>query len=778
MQWTGSPSAASRQSCLVVLAVAMSVLFAEASNSVQNNGNETIYLLTVGPFPDPQGRQGFEPSWIGGPAMIAAARIARNHINERSDILPGYHLELLEENSGCSIVSEYAISLAKHTSTDKRKVAGIIGPVCSDSTKLLAPVIANEKITIIQISAATSPALVNVAYNTTLRTISSSLIYAKAFIALMRHNYWRRVAALYDGERTHFQISFSEFIAKVEEDDILSVEYESPLYEHFLPIEEIRRRQIRIIFAFVPSGTAAQLMCLAYHMGYTYPTYQWIFHDRPISSFVKTIEVTHNNKMYKCSKRTMEEAITGIILNNYILKSLDANEKSLPVNVSYKEYDAQYDKFYEEVLKERKLNESDVSASGPNWAGVYYDATWAMALALNNSIPEFAEKGLSLTDYTFGQKENTDIILRKLMEVDFKGVSAGKVNFQADSRDSFSVLKVSQVKCSTKNCSDLEEIQVGTFHVNLTVNDSKAFINDTFGNHLVTVHIAIGSLVLLLTAAILIVMVMMQLTNVVYYNFKPIKATSPNFSHLMFSGCYLLLLSVIFFVTKEVFDINPIAYGVMCNLFTLCICLGFTLVFGTVCAKIWRMYRIFHHFRSERAGGAISDNSLIIFVMLLLFLDLVLGVTWMLFDPWLRHSTSDFVGDEVRVTATCHCEYLLQWVLATVAYKGILVVVVLFLAILNRNIHRKEFQHTKKVSMFVYVEAMLAGIILPVYQIMVKIDPNGSFAAMVFFLLATVCCCVVCIFLPPIIPLIKIKYRGQPIRMYMQRFSTASLLSP
>ena len=69
------------------------------------SANKTIYFMAL---PD---TGSFKPSWPGGTAVIHAVKLARDHINERSDILPCYRLEMID--SGCNIVSKYAIAYAR-----------------------------------------------------------------------------------------------------------------------------------------------------------------------------------------------------------------------------------------------------------------------------------------------------------------------------------------------------------------------------------------------------------------------------------------------------------------------------------------------------------------------------------------------------------------------------------------------------------------------------------------------------------------------------------------
>lgn len=754
----------------VYVLVLLQLTPAKASNS---STEKTIYFIAAGPLPDDEP---FKPSWGGGTAGLLAANLASQHINSRSDILPGYRLELIEEDSGCDIISKYLIAFTRQfiAGSKDRTIAGIIGPACSDTTKFLAPIIARDQLSIIQLApTATSSELVNEEYNTTFRIPSSSLIYTEEFAELTRRNGWKRIAIVYEGTRELFRINFQKFTERI--GDNVTIAYQTALLDGFYPIEAIRTEQTRVIFAMVPGQRAGELMCLAFHLEMIYPTFQWIFHDRQLSNFLKNITVRAQSGItYHCSKGDMVKAANGIILNNYIFKPSEPDQKSLPVNVSYNEYCKQLD---DSALEKYGTSKKDLA--GENWASNYYDAVWALAIAINRSLPELHSRGLSLEDYKLGRSKITQIIANKLLdqsEINFKGISESQVRFES-TRETMTVLRIEAVKC---NSSDCEPEPLGVFNENelkLNSNATVAFINDTFEKKTITIHVGIGSLVLLATFILLILTILLQLTNISYYNFKPIKATSPNLSHLIFSGCYLLLVSVIFFLVKDVFNIDALAYGILCNLFTWCASLGFSLVFGTICAKIWRVYRIFRHFRSQRAGGAITDNALIFFVVCLLLIDVILGITWIAYDPWLRQSTGKFVGTEIVVKSACNCNHLLTWVIAIGAYKGVLITAVLLLAIMNRNIQRKEFKHTKKVSMFIYTEILMAGITLPLFQLLLKIDFTASSIVMAVFILATVCGCQAFIFLPPVIPLIKIKYRGGPINIYMTRRSTVSLLA-
>ena len=60
-------------------------------NTTADWDTKPLYLLTLVPFPDPRDDTG----WDGGLATVPGGEIARDEINNQSDLLPGYHIELI-----------------------------------------------------------------------------------------------------------------------------------------------------------------------------------------------------------------------------------------------------------------------------------------------------------------------------------------------------------------------------------------------------------------------------------------------------------------------------------------------------------------------------------------------------------------------------------------------------------------------------------------------------------------------------------------------------------
>ena len=744
---------------LYLFTASFHVAISQDKGSGQEN-NTALYLLTVGPYPDPI----FQPGWGGGPALIPAVRLAVEHINERKDILEGFSLKLLEGDSGCDVETMSIVTYVKNVFHSGKQVVGIIGPACSDATLALAPIVSLNNATslIVQSPGASSPLLNNVEYFNTFRTVSSSIAYVDTFLAIIKLNHWKRIASLYDEGRIYFRSTFSEFSKRASGEAGLRV-FSSAMYDgndlQLFPIQEIIEEEVRVVFVFAGAQTCRRLLCLAYHMNVLFPTYQWIFHDRSESQLIQNETFTYNEMEFSCNQTIMKLASHGAILNTQRITREDDEVTISGLNLT--QYKEEYEQKRIEYQNEIGLSENVTTS----FANLYYDAAWSFALSLNSSVPILRENGFSLADYKYGQPEATEIIRQEFFNVEFEGIS-GPIMFNRETRDSATIIDISQL---WNNDSSVEVIEIGCYHRSINITNREIFINDTFDKKQVKVHLGVGVIVILATLLSTILTALLQLANLVWYYKRSIKASSPNLSHLISSGCYLFAIAGLAYSIQEMFDFptstHAVAYATLCNTFTWCLVLGYSLVFGTVCAKMWRVYRIFRHFRNESPGALISDNALIVFVITLLFLDMIVCTVWNVTDPWLLETREDInkqqgeidVLPTISIYSSCQCRNFFVWLGILVAYKGIIALVVVALSIANRHIKRKEFRHTKKVSMLVYSLVLIWGTGMPLHFILESFNIHIKFLIMGLMLNTAILLCCALLFLPPVIPVLKQK---------------------
>ena len=62
------------------------------------------------------------------------------------------------------------------------------------------------------------------------------------------------------------------------------------------------------------------------------------------------------------------------------------------------------------------------------YAGLTYDAVWAMALALNGSIERLAAVGMTIDEFGYDNEAITDIFMQEMYKLRFRGQSVSDVS--------------------------------------------------------------------------------------------------------------------------------------------------------------------------------------------------------------------------------------------------------------------------------------------------------------------------------------------------------------
>ena len=160
-------------------------------NTSATADTKPLYLLTLASIPD-------------GLTALSGARIARDEINNRTDLLPGYHIELIVDTiEGCSSF-EAGIGLSnlvKYTvSPPCRPVVAVNGLGCSSHTSLLSPVAGHDGYDLIQLSSANSPIFQtqNHRFPHMWQFLGSATVYSDTILAIMDQYNWNRIGVVFD----------------------------------------------------------------------------------------------------------------------------------------------------------------------------------------------------------------------------------------------------------------------------------------------------------------------------------------------------------------------------------------------------------------------------------------------------------------------------------------------------------------------------------------------------------------------------------------------------
>lgn len=123
------------------------------------------------------------------------------------------------------------------------------------------------------------------------------------------------------------------------------------------------------------------------------------------------------------------------------------------------------------------------------------------------------------------------------------------------------------------------------------------------------------------------------IVNIKFRNQRYIKMSSPHLNNLIIIGCMLTYLSVIFLGMDSGLS-SVTAFPYICTARAWLLMAGFTLAFGAMFSKTWRVHSIFTDLKLNKK--VIKDYQLFIVVAVLLSIDIAIMTTWQVTDPFYR----------------------------------------------------------------------------------------------------------------------------------------------
>lgn len=724
--------------------------------AVNGSRPSDLNVLILSPYPSEPSTYG-NVGWPGGPALFPAAELAADIINNRTDILPHNTLRLIDGDSGCEYTTRASVTFAGEVSFNYyNEVIGIVGPACSAAAIEIGAVTTPQYADIVSITISNGPFLRTKNLTNMFRVLSSAKLVANAQVKLLQNNSWTSIATVAD-TAGHFYLSiytsFIEIIAKnsINVPPLFDIEDKVSLFNSI-------RNTFNVIYAFGGSTDSRKLLCLALKLNFVYPDYQWVFIEVSPNSLLLNVNVSYNGKRYTCTEDDMKKAVDRIILLNLRLIPENKTVKT-DVGLSYDDFETEYDPYYQKhVVQIQNIDKYEklLENAKTTWAATYFDSVWALGLALNRTAQVMKDKNMTLS--SIKQNGISSIIHNELLSVNFSGLT-GQIYFDNETLEVPSIIDIFQMNLNYS-------VKIGYYYEGeLFIPDREnAFFVDPIQSELVTIRVELAAIFFPLAIVIFLIFGTFHLIFLIFHDYKSIRAQSPHFIHLVFSGCYLFIVSSLLDTIRaanwtQFKDIKSsqfaIMIGTLCNVVLWCLTLSTMLIFGTMCALSWRIYRIFKHFLNP--GKCISDPFLVTIITVLLTINVTVLVAWSAYDPLLPRfivTSEGLRSGIVPVYAHCDCENLSLWILLWVLNE-LLIVSVIILAILNRDIPRKDyFNNTKSHSAMVYTISFLNGICIPTYAILLSINQiNASYVVFQLFALGSPVCVCICLLVPPVIPL-------------------------
>ena len=747
--------------------------YCERATGCENSRSDgTLYFGLMLSYPDPLNREKLAAAFDDGHDIAPAAYLAVEQINNQSDILSEYQIEVIRLDGGCT-VTERTVTGVNELACSCKPVVGIIGPSCGTSALTVGRLTNRDEFSVITLHYGEKSIFGDhTIFPFAFGMLGSNIITIQAFTDLILQNHWTRIVLLYSEDDEDLREVSSGIEKNMKTTTGYDISYTSPIDKTFIPLKEIRESYARVIVVLASAESTLYTLCRAYHEGMIFPKYQWVFKERFDYDFYAIFFRYDSDRMqYNCTDVNINESVFGSINLVWSAVSIENNRTNTDIGLTSTEYGHQYDQ-----QRVKYMQEYNVNSTLTEWARGFYDAVWSLALALNSSLTEL---DVNLTQTVTGSKILAETIGRHMLGVDFQGIT-GRIKFDnktgANTAGELNVYQFGKEKKSTL-------IGFYTSGALIMINGTAPqFIESTFSEKHVQVSIGLAIPFLIMTIATLIVAVPIQIINIVYREHKTIKATSPNLNHIIFVGCYLTVLGTSLLIITEAWQHTAtLNKSRLCNVIPWLLSIGTSMIIGTVTMKTWRLHRIYSSSKRvlRLSPKLLSDPVLGITVGVFVAIDILICLIWMSIDPLMsvqETSIEESGGEElptVVVTVTCQSKWLIYWSNAFIGYKCILTACSFILALFTR-IKKKEFK-TVNIIIMAYLFAITFGLGVPMYTIISFINFGIMVQFIVLCLLIDIIVyiCLFAVFLPSIIPLIREKvFHYQDPELTLRRHGT------
>ncbi|GMI47717.1 hypothetical protein TrCOL_g6427 [Triparma columacea] len=233
---------------------------------------------------------------------------------------------------------------------------------------------------------------------------------------------------------------------------------------------------------------------------------------------------------------------------------------------------------------------------------------------------------------------------------------------------------------------------------------------------------AAGILVVIIAVAGCIVCALFVVFMIIKKTHPVIKSSQPLFCIVYGVGCSVICIQMIFY-TGEATDFS-------CGMRYWFFNLVFTLSFGALFAKTWRVWRVFSNTHLKKIRLTNMDTLRVMF--LLLFVEIVCLALGQISAPF-KPTDEEFEFEVGRfITRTVCKSDTSEWALLTMAYKVVLVLIGCYLSWTTRNVD-SAFAESKYIMLAIY-QVAIYGLVAAIV--------NGSGSSVEMTLLVQTFCCV------------------------------------
>ncbi|KAL5470784.1 hypothetical protein EMCRGX_G028803 [Ephydatia muelleri] len=753
---------------LTILNEASVVAFQSTSSDLE--GQDHMYPSTVAPgdtrTPLTLGLMlSFSGDYVTKDA-IPGVQIAVDTINA-GDFLPGYRLQYSLTNSQC----DQTVTLThffEDIAWSRPSKVGFIGGGCDDSTIKTAEISYFFNLTQLSCDSTTPEGEDRTKFKRYFQILPNDILFSQAFIQILNTFNWTKLHAI--NLEFHLFVQTLNLLESLEQlsphHNFTSVSYSSDpratnTLDAILSNGQAFNTESRIIYLAMYVDDIIPVLCEAYHQNKVYPLYVFI-------TLGWYTDGWWDSSTVNCTSHQME-----IALNRSLAMTLDPLIKDTNMTTSSRLSFNQYRKLYLEGVS--RLNLSDVYDGEP-----CFDAVWSYAIALNRTIqdlrsdPAFNRLAAAAShlppNSTFYMENFTyanDVILERmyqhLMNASFVGIT-GNISFNANGIRNAERIRIQQYRFNNSN--QLQKFDIG--YVTLDQNGQSVAFDFLPGESMETIwpdgvpHDGtlikstiniepwVTAVMYILATLGIALAIICFIFMVVFRERKFIRLTSPNINYITCGGCMVLYTSIFFLAIQSTDETITTA---ICNVRIWLWAIGYSVAFGPVLGKMYRVYYIFNNPKpNKKRGVMIKDWMIGVLISVLAGIDVIIlvivtAVPELRTTAVLKQSTEypQIVSGAFHDT-TINCIFICDsqkgytiWHGVLFGYKGLIQVVAILLAFGTRKVKVKGLDDSKYIAAIIYVTSIcLVVVIISFATLRDKVNTLAAIYSLGFWCAATI----------------------------------------
>ncbi|CAC5408731.1 GABBR [Mytilus coruscus] len=454
-----------------------------------------------------------------GRGVRPAVKLALDMVNNNTEILPGYDLQMTWNDTQCDMAKATKIFFdMMHENTSK---VMLFGDACPNVTGPLAQI--SKWWNMSQLSYAdTDPKLSDRStYSNFFRTVPSDKDFNPAKVAFLKRYNWTRVATLFQDasiESDRYGIAHNKFIQVLDDANIEVLKVESFLDDPSSAVENIKKLDARIIVGFFNETMARKIFCSAFQQSMYGKKYQWILVGGYSKKWFSTKDIS-----VPCRKHELLKAAEGYLMMESLMLT-HSNERTTS-GLTPKEYKKQYN----------DVREGEFSV----FHGYAFDGIWVIAKALD-TILRNKRYPTKVEEHFF----RGDAMALALNETDFVGVT-GRVHF--DGPDRIGLVSVKQLQ--DKKLKEIGSYDRSTDDLVITdkiqwTGNGPPMDRNLVRTEMLRVSAVIYSGISVLASIGIIIAVVFLVINILFRHHRYIKMSSPNMNNIIIIGCMVSYASV------------------------------------------------------------------------------------------------------------------------------------------------------------------------------------------------------------------------------------------